>query len=119
MRWTGLVALALIAGCSSQPQVAETRLAATATDSKVVPAVPAAAGEAAAEFTPPPGYKRRVENGQVVYCAKIVVLGSRFPKDDCRTQPELEDLELRKAEQRGNFEQNRAVCTSAAGCANN
>jgi hypothetical protein len=120
MRLTGLVVLALIAGCSSQAVTpSETRLAASNTDSKVVPAVPVAAGEEAAEFTPPPGYKRRVENGEVVYCTKLVVLGSRFPKEDCRTQQQLEELELRKAEQRGNFEQNRQVCTSAAGCANN
>lgn len=54
-----------------------------------------------------------------VYCTNMVVLGSRFPKEDCRTQAELRDLEAHKEAARGEFDQQRRVCASAAGCANN
>jgi hypothetical protein len=66
-------------------------------------------------FKPPPGYKPKRLNGEQVYCAKLVVLGSRFPKQDCRTERELRELELRKAEMRNDVDRTRSICTSDNG----
>ena len=66
-------------------------------------------------FKPPPGYRAKRINGEQVYCAKLVVLGSRFPKQDCRTEPELRELERRKAEMRNDVDRGRALCTSDNG----
>ena len=66
-------------------------------------------------FRPPPGYRAKRINGEQVYCAKLVVLGSRFPKQDCRTEPELRELERRKAEMRNDVDRGRALCTSDNG----
>jgi hypothetical protein len=69
-------------------------------------------------FKPPQGYRPKRVNGAQVYCTKIVVLGSRFPKEDCRTESELRQMELAKASGRAEMDQIKHVCTSAAGCAN-
>ena len=119
MRIICLVTLAVLSGCSSQPQ--------TATTAAPLPAVRTAAAEkaamapaekvaAASEYTPPIGYKKRVEDGRTYYCSKITVLGSRFPKEDCRTQTELEDMELRKSTTRQEIQQRINVCGSVTGC---
>jgi hypothetical protein len=120
MRILCLIVLAVLSGCSSQPQTASTLAPAT------TPALAnAASTESTAakvttpsEFNPPAGYRKREENGRVFYCAKLKVLGTRFAKEDCRTQRELEDLEQQKASMRGEMDQRKSVCTSAAGCAN-
>lgn len=126
MRILCLIALAALSGCASQPETAsmsETPAPAAAPVAAPAPAA-AASAEAAAEasdsdeYKPPVGYKRKVENGQVIYCTKVTVLGSRFPKDDCRTQQQLRDMELQNAINRTNVEQSRRVCSSAAGCGN-
>lgn len=70
-------------------------------------------------FKPPTGYRAKRVNGDQVYCTKVVVLGSRFPKEDCRTEAQLRDIEAQKASMRGEMDQMKHVCTSAAGCANN
>ena len=117
----GLISLAALVGCSAQPQVAA--------PAKPVPAVAAAkkaqakpAAMAAVkdedEFTPPPGYHQKIDNGRIYYCTKVVVLGSRFAKDDCRTQAQLEEMESAKGSMRGEITQRQALCTTAAGCVN-
>ncbi len=70
-------------------------------------------------FKPPTGYRPKRVNGEQVYCTKVVVLGSRFPKEDCRTEAQLRDIEAQKAAMRGEMDQIKHVCTSSAGCANN
>jgi hypothetical protein len=69
-------------------------------------------------FKPPTGYRAKRVNGDQVYCTKVVVLGSRFPKEDCRTEAQLRDLEAQKATMRNEMDQHNHMCTSAAGCAN-
>jgi len=122
MRMLGLIALALLSGCVSQPPVSE-----SSPESSLAPAAKVAVADATPvamsageekEFVPPPGYKERLEGGKRYYCAKITVLGSRFPKDDCRTQAELEEIEFQKGSMRGSMGQRSGTCTSAAGCAN-
>ena len=70
-------------------------------------------------FKPPTGYRPKRVNGEQVYCTKVVVLGSRFPKEDCRTEAQLRDIEAQKASMRTEMDQIKHVCTSSAGCANN
>jgi hypothetical protein len=78
-----------------------------------------ATAKAAAEddkpFKPPTGYRAKRVNGSEVYCTKVVVLGSRFPKEDCRTEAQLRDLEAQKASMRGEMDQKGKVCASANG----
>lgn len=78
----------------------------------------AAAVEEDKPFKPPTGYRAKRVNGDQVYCTKVVVLGSRFPKEDCRTEAQLRDLEAQKATMRNEMDQHNHLCTSAAGCAN-
>jgi len=54
-------------------------------------------------------------NGDQVYCTKVVVLGSRFPKEDCRTEAQLRDMEAQKASMRTEMGQKGAVCASSNG----
>ena len=129
MRVLCVFALATLAACSSQSPKDEAASAVVLAQSAApaAQAAPAAAptattaaiAEDADEFKPPVGYKRKVEDGRILYCAKVVVLGSRFPKDECRTQAELEELEVQRASMRGEMGQKGAVCSGAAGCASN
>ncbi len=120
MRLVCLIALAVLAGCSSQPQTESSEIAASGVASDATSASALAAAAATEdEFQPPSGYKRRVENGQIIYCTKIVVLGSRFSKDDCRTQEQLEYMEQQKGLMRAEFERQKSICSSAPGCASN
>jgi hypothetical protein len=92
------------------------------------PAAPPTAAEAAAdatvakaqeeerEFKPPPGYRPKRVNGEQVYCSKVVVLGSRFAKEDCRTEAQLRELADRREEMRGDMEQRSRVCAGGGAC---
>jgi len=122
MRRFGLIAqflaLALLGGCASQPHTTAPAPAAKAAVAKEAPAATLAAAKEGEEkeFVPPPGYKERLEGGKRYYCTKVVVLGSRFPKDDCRTQSELEEIEFAKGAMRGTLSQRQSICSSAGGC---
>lgn len=121
MRILTLAALVALGGCASQNGAAPSSPAVADAAVAQVASTPATGATAAAEpnavFQPPPGYKRRPDMGENIYCTKITVLGSRFPKDDCRSEAELRDLEMQRASGRAEMEQRRGVCTSAAGCA--
>ena len=67
-------------------------------------------------FKPPTGYRAKRVNGSQVYCTKIVVLGSRFPKEDCRTEGQLRDLERQKEAMRGEMDQRNHVCSGQGAC---
>lgn len=123
MRILVLVVLAAMTGCAAQPESSDTSSKAAPAPAVVLAASSGTTAKAenadaapAAEFKPPKGYRKRVEGGTTYYCTKVVVLGSRFEKDDCRTQTELEDLALHRESVRGGFEQQRSVCASAAAC---
>jgi hypothetical protein len=131
MRILIVTALIALAGCASQNGAGTVSPAASDAPAQAVEAPVAqvastqpasattAAEDAEAVFQPPPGYKRRPDMGENIYCTKITVLGSRFPKDDCRSEAELRDLIMQRGSARGEMEQRRNVCTTAAGCANN
>ncbi len=67
-------------------------------------------------FKPPTGYRAKRVNGDQVYCTKVVVLGSRFPKEDCRTEAQLRDMEAQKAAMRSEMEQRNKVCAGGGAC---
>lgn len=124
MRILVLGVLAAVTGCAAQPESSGTNSEAAPAPAVVFAASSGTSAKAenaaapAAEFKPPKGYRKRVEGGTTYYCTKVVVLGSRFEKDDCRTQAELQDLAFQREGMRGDMEQRRSLCTSAAGCAN-
>lgn len=122
MRTVFLIALAAFAaGCASSPTTeapaaAEPVKAASLAPQAAPAATTAEATTAKGEFKPPPGYKKQVANGNTIYCTKVVVLGSRFPKEDCRSQSELEYMEKQGELMRNDMKQRSSTCTSAAGC---
>ena len=67
-------------------------------------------------FKPPTGYRAKRVNGNQVYCTKVVVLGSRFPKEDCRTEAQLRDLAVQKEAMRGEMDQRNKVCSGQGAC---
>jgi hypothetical protein len=77
---------------------------------------PAAPAQADKPFKPPTGYRAKRVNGNQVYCTKVVVLGSRFPKEDCRTEAQLRDLEVQKEAMRGEMDQRNKVCSGQGAC---
>lgn len=124
---TALLAMAAIAWADepSAPEQKTEAKAEAAAESAAKPDAQANANDAKTEaqdekpFKPPQGYRAKRVNGEQVYCTKVVVLGSRFAKEDCRTQAQLRDLEAQKASMRGGMDQSNRVCASAAGCAAN
>lgn len=68
---------------------------------------------------PPAGYRPKRINGEQVWCAKMVVLGSRFPKEDCRNEAQLRELIRNQQSMRSDMEQRTRTCTSAGGCSYN
>jgi hypothetical protein len=129
---TALMIVATIAFADepSSPKAQETAAPAAqptaeATTEKSASPAPATETTAAAvqqddkPFKPPTGYRPKRVNGDQVYCTKVVVLGSRFPKEDCRTEAQLRDLEVQKASMRNEMDQANHVCSSANGCASN
>jgi hypothetical protein len=55
-------------------------------------------------------------NGNQVYCTNVKVTGSRFAKEDCRTEGQLRDMEAQKASMRGEMDQKKLICSSAGAC---
>jgi hypothetical protein len=129
MRIVVTMALAVVAATAAwadEPSTPEAKSETAAEAAADQPAAPAQANsteattKAAAEeekpFKPPSGYRAKRVNGMEVYCTKIVVLGSRFPKEDCRTEAQLRDLEAQKGSMRGEMDQKKAICSGAGAC---
>jgi hypothetical protein len=68
-------------------------------------------------FKPPAGYKPKRVNGEQVWCQKTVILGSKFPKEDCRTEAQLREIARSRASMREDLGRNRA-CAGGACSAN-
>ncbi len=64
--------------------------AATASETKTAPVATEADKKLA--FKPPAGYKPQRVNGEQVWCAKQVILGSRFPQQVCHNEAELREM---------------------------
>jgi hypothetical protein len=85
---------------------AEAASAETASAETAAPTEEPAATEDAADdgkpFKVPAGYRAKTVEGKPMYCTKVVVLGSRFGKESCRTEAQLRELERQK---KGQMEQ--------------
>ncbi|HEV8330689.1 MAG TPA: hypothetical protein VGQ22_04670 [Steroidobacteraceae bacterium] len=88
-----------------------------AATSEATTAAVAPADDGKKSLRPPAGYRPKRVNGEQVWCAKLVVLGSRFPKEDCRNEAELRELIRIRESMRTDMEQRTKTCTSAGGCA--
>jgi hypothetical protein len=87
------------------------------------PAAPAPAAERSAKvskapFDLPPGFKPTRMNGEIYYCRKMVVLGSRFPKQLCLREDELKQHMARTEAMKRDKDQISHVCSQKDGCAN-
>jgi hypothetical protein len=126
---TALMMVATMAW-ADEPTAPAPQPAATATQTKPAePATPAteaattsqaatastAAADAKTPLRPPQGYRPKRVNGEQVWCAKLVVLGSRFPKEDCRNEAELRELIRTRESMRTDMEQRLRTCTSNNG----
>jgi hypothetical protein len=108
---------------ADEPSAPNTKTEAAAEAAAEKPAAQANSTEATAKaaveddkpFKPPTGYRAKRVNGDQVYCMKVAVLGSRFPKEDCRTEAQLRDLEAQKASMRNEMDQRNHVCASGNG----
>jgi hypothetical protein len=69
------------------------------------------------KFKPPAGYKPKRVNGEQVWCQKVVILGSKFPKEDCRTEAQLREIARSRSSMREDLGRGRA-CTGG-GCSVN
>ena len=126
MRIVLATALAMVTAMAwaDEPSAPNAKTEAAAEASADQPAAQANSTEATAKaaveedkpFKPPTGYRAKRVNGNQVYCTKIVVLGSRFPKEDCRTEAQLRDLEAQKASMRGEMDQKKMICSGAGAC---
>jgi len=125
------IALMMVATTSwaEEPSAPAAQPAAAATETKPAePATPATetatsdtstASTAAADdkkpLRPPAGYRPKRINGEQVWCAKMVVLGSKFPKEDCRNEAELRELIRIRESMRTDMEQRLRTCASNNG----
>jgi sugar lactone lactonase YvrE len=68
------------------------------------------------ELRLPPGFRKRVHRGETMYCSKITILGSRFPKIFCVDEDGLRTLgDLRDSNQ-DSLRRAQSVCGSQLGC---
>jgi len=65
-------------------------------------------------FKPPAGYKAKRIDGRQVWCQKTVILGSKFPKEDCRTEAQLREIARSRASMREELGRGRSC--SGGGC---
>lgn len=121
---TALMLVATLA-LADEPTAPESKTEPTTQAASESPAVqpaetqPVAKAEESAEkpFQPPAGYRPKRVNGQQVWCQKTVVLGSKFPKEDCRNEAELRELIRSRASMRDDLNQRRPC--AGGGCVTN
>lgn len=125
---TALLTIALMVAAvgarADEPTSADAKPQATAETAPAKPAEQATANAATTAsiateddkpFKPPQGYRPKRINGEQVYCVKRPVLGSRFPKEDCRNEAELRELVRNNEQMKNDMDRVRAVCASNNG----
>ena len=125
MRLFVLCSLMIMGGCAANPGPAPGSDAAVASSQQAASAPTAAPSTAAqpdakaskAPFDMPPGFKPTRINGELFYCRKMVVLGSRFPKQLCLNEDQLKEHMARNEAMKRNKEEVSRLCTSKEGCA--
>ena len=70
---------------------------------------------ASTEFVPPAGYQRRKRGATTVYCRSDTPVGTRFAKEYCYTQADLERTEANRTNIRQEVDRARRTCTGG-GC---
>jgi len=119
---TALMMVATMAW-ADEPTAPATTTEATATETKPAEQATATTQTATAAVAtaddkkplrPPQGYRPKRVNGEQVWCAKQVVLGSKFPREDCRNEAELRELIRTRESMRTDMEQRLRTCTTHA-----
>jgi hypothetical protein len=121
MRTLLLAVLGILAGCGTAPPASDTTTP-NATPAAAAPVAATAAASPSSDkkhaFKPPPGFKTKIKDWDVVYCRKTPVLGSRFPQEVCMTEVELKEHMAAMETMKRDKDQVSRVCAMAAGCAN-
>src|SRR4029453_11317298 len=83
-------------------------------------AAPSSAAEPAAKVSKlppdlPPGFKPTRIRGELFYCRKMVVLGSRFPKQLCLNEDQLKEHIARQEAMKRNKDEVSRLCTTKEG----
>ena len=122
MRTLVLTALCILAGCGTAPPEP------TPSESVAAPAAmlqnaesgdkwkAEAAGKKKREFKPPVGYKAKIVDWEILYCSKMVVTGTRFPKEVCMTEMQLREHMTNNDEMRRDVNKVTRTCTSTEAC---
>jgi len=117
MRLFMLGALVVLGGCVANPGSPPTSDAAAASPPAASPAAAQPAAEASKHaFNPPPEFKPTRINGELMYCRKMVVLGSRFPKMLCLNEDQLKEHMAGNEAMKRNKDEVSRLCTSKANC---
>ena len=112
MRLFMLGALLVLGGCVANPGSPPASDAAAAAP----PAAQPSAQVSKAPFDLPPGFKPTRISGELFYCRKMVVLGSRFPKQLCLTEDQLKEHMAGNEAMKRNKDGVSRLCTSKANC---
>ena len=121
-----LIASISLVGCASGPATQGAASPTAAAVAAPVPASPAPAALAATEranpeavaskdFVAPAGYQRRERGTTTVYCRSDTPVGTRFAKEYCYTQADLERMEASRSNIRQEVDRARRTCTGG-GC---
>jgi hypothetical protein len=109
MRAFVLCALTVIGGCAANPE------SPPASDAAPQAAQPAAQ-VSKVPFDLPPGFKPTRISGELFYCRKMVVLGSRFPKQLCLNDDQLKEYIAKNEAMKRNKDEVSRLCTTKEGC---
>ena len=119
-----IFAVALSAGCGTQPvqQADATAASANGTTAASRVAHPTETTVTTGSNAPtktkiPSGYRRLTRNGKELFCRSVVTLGSRFAEQMCFTREQLDDIANRTEATMDNIERSKAVCTGGTQCA--
>lgn len=113
MRVLVLCSLIVIGGCAASPVPPPGPDAAAAPP----PAAERSAEVSKVPFDLPPGFKPTRISGELFYCRKMVVLGSRFPKQLCLNEDQLKEHMAGNEAMKRNKDEVSRLCTSKEGCA--
>ena len=125
MRLFVLCSLIVMGGCAANPgsspgsdaAAALPQAAASAPAAAPSPSARPAAQVSKVPFNLPPGFKPTRISGELFYCRKMVVLGSRFPKQLCLNEDQLKEHIAGNEAMKRNKDEVSRLCTSKEGCA--
>ena len=117
MRLFLLCVLIVMGGCAANPgSPPATDAAAASPTASPPPAAQPTARVSKAPFDLPPGFKPTRISGELFYCRKMVVLGSRFPQQLCLNEDQLKEHMARTEAMKRNKDEVSRLCTSKEGC---